>query len=118
LGFSSYYCHLIERILGDFLEESGEWLVTVWVVCNLPEKCGLWKKRWGGGEFYNALLAEMLDELARADADRSPGEGYGGMILIVRRSIGGLREAVEPFADGDAEVAFFRGVWRRSRYWT
>jgi hypothetical protein len=33
------------------------------------------------------------------------------MILIVRRSIGGLRAAVEPFADGDAEVAFFRGVW-------
>ena len=33
------------------------------------------------------------------------------MILIVRKSIGELRAGMEPFADGDAEMVFFRGVW-------
>jgi hypothetical protein len=64
-----------------------------------------------GVELYHTLLSEMLDLLAAADAERSPGEGYGGMILIVRRSIGELRAAMEPFVDRDAEMAFFRGVW-------
>ena len=62
-------------------------------------------------ELYPTLLSGMLDGLERADAERPRGEGYGGMILIVRKSIGELRAGMEPFADRDAEVAFFRGVW-------
>jgi hypothetical protein len=69
------------------------------------------EKEMRGVELYTTLLRDMLDGLERADADRPLGEGYGGMILIVRKSIGELRAGMESFTDRDAEVTFFRGVW-------
>ena len=64
-----------------------------------------------GAELHTNLLREMLEGLATVDADRPPGEGYGGMILIVRKSIAELRAAMELFTDRESEVGFFRNVW-------